>query len=259
MNAILTEELQNRTGPKMLRAYDLQNRGFQPKIHWLDNKASNKWKEFNIHKQIEFQLVPPHMPRRNAAKRAIQTWKNHVIAGLCSTDTRFLMHLWDRLMAQSTITLNLLRPSRRNLKILAYNMLEGNFDYNKTPLALPGTKVIIHEKPPTLSTCQVRQMPGSAYIRFICFLCFRWAFWNFSLFFGFLLCLGRRLPGPVPSAQEGWFLARLCDVIGMMFQATMLLVIVRWETMTVTEFFPIIISFHSVSLHCSEKGEEEYW
>jgi hypothetical protein len=53
------------------------------------------------------------------------------------------MHLWDRLIAQATLTLNLLRPSRRN----AYTMLEGNFNFNKTPLAPPGTKIIIHEKP----------------------------------------------------------------------------------------------------------------
>jgi hypothetical protein len=26
-------------------------------------------------------------------------------------------------------------------------MLEGSFDFNKTPLAPPGTKIIIHEKP----------------------------------------------------------------------------------------------------------------
>jgi hypothetical protein len=87
------------------------------------------------------------MHRRNVAERAIRTWKNHFVAGLCSTDTRFPMHLWDRLLEQASITLNLLRPSRRNPKISAYNMLEGTFDYNKTPLAPPGTKVIIHEKP----------------------------------------------------------------------------------------------------------------
>jgi hypothetical protein len=86
------------------------------------------------------------MHRRNAAGRAIRTWKNHFVAGLCSTDTRFPMHLWDRLLEQASITLNLLRPSRRHPKISAYNMLEGTFDYNKTPLAPPGTKVIIHEK-----------------------------------------------------------------------------------------------------------------
>jgi hypothetical protein len=57
------------------------------------------------------------------------------------------MHVWDRLLAQSSITLNLLRPSRRNPKISTYNMLEGTFNYNRTPMAPPGRKVIIHEKP----------------------------------------------------------------------------------------------------------------
>jgi hypothetical protein len=126
-NAILTEALNNRTAPEILRAYKklvkyLYNRGFRPKIHWLDNEASDELKQFNNSNQLEFQLVPPHMHRRNAAERAIRTWKNHFVAGLCSTDTRFPIHLWDRLLAQATITLNLLRPSRRNPKISAYNM-----------------------------------------------------------------------------------------------------------------------------------------
>jgi hypothetical protein len=31
---------------------------------------------------IKYQLVPPHIHRRNAAERAIRTFKNHFIAGL---------------------------------------------------------------------------------------------------------------------------------------------------------------------------------
>jgi hypothetical protein len=143
-NAILTEALHNRTATKILRAYKklvkyLHNQGFRPKIHWLDNEASDELEQFNNSNQIE--LVPPHMHRRNAAERAIWTWKNHFVAGLCSTNTRFPMHLWDRLLAQASITLNLICPSRRNPKISAYNMLEGTFDYNKPPLTPPGTKV----------------------------------------------------------------------------------------------------------------------
>jgi hypothetical protein len=96
-NAILMEALHNRTAPKILRAYKklvkyLHNRGFRPKIHWLDNEASDELKQFNNSNQLEFQLVPPHMHRRNAAERAIQTWKNHFVAELYSTDTRFPMH-----------------------------------------------------------------------------------------------------------------------------------------------------------------------
>jgi hypothetical protein len=134
-------------GIQKTREIPSQPRFSTKKIHWLDNEASEELKQFNNSKHIEFQLVPPHMHRRNAAERAIRTLKNHFVAGLCSTDTRFPMHLWDRLLEQALITLNLLRPSRRDPKISAYNMLEGTFDYNKTPLAPPGTKVIIHEKP----------------------------------------------------------------------------------------------------------------
>ena len=151
-NAILTEPIKNRTGAEILRAYQklhtyLTRRGFQPRTHWLDNEASESLKHFNTHHNITFQLVPPHMHRRNAAERTIRTWKNHFVAGLCSTDTNFPMHLWDRLLPQATLTLNLLRPSRRNPHISAYQMLEGAFDFNRTPMAPPGTKIIIHEKP----------------------------------------------------------------------------------------------------------------
>jgi hypothetical protein len=138
-NAILTEVLHNRTAPEILQAYKklvkyLHNRGFRPKIHWLDNEASEELKQFNNSKQIEFQLVPPHMHRRNAAERAIQTWKNHFVAGLCSTDTLFPMHLWDRLLEQASITLNLLRPSRRNPKIHA-----GLHSRHTTQVSAPAT------------------------------------------------------------------------------------------------------------------------
>jgi hypothetical protein len=104
-DSILMEALHNRTAPEILQAYRklgkyLHNRGFQPKIHWLDNEASDELKQFNNSNQIEFQLVPPHMHRQNAAERAIRTWKHHFVTGLCSTDTQFPMHLWDQLLAQ---------------------------------------------------------------------------------------------------------------------------------------------------------------
>jgi hypothetical protein len=103
-------------------------------------------KNFDQANDIQYQLVPPHIHRRNAAERAIRTWKNHFIAGLCSIDTDFPQHLWDRLTDQAQMTLNLLRPSRRNPHISAYTALEGTFDFNRTPMAPPGTKVLIHEK-----------------------------------------------------------------------------------------------------------------
>ena len=45
------------------------------------------------------------------------------------------------------ISLNLLRGSRINPKLSAYAQIHGAFDFNRTPLAPPGTKVLVHEKP----------------------------------------------------------------------------------------------------------------
>ena len=95
---------------------------------------------------VEFQLVPPGVHQHNAAERAICTFKNHCIAGLCSVDKNFPLHLWDRLLPQAILTLNLLRGSPINPKLLAHSQLFGAFDYNKTPLAPPGICVLVHEK-----------------------------------------------------------------------------------------------------------------
>jgi hypothetical protein len=66
---------------------------------------------FLNNENINYQWVPPGTHCRNAAERAIQTFKNHFIAGLCSIDKDFPLHLWDRLVEQRFITLNLLRGS----------------------------------------------------------------------------------------------------------------------------------------------------
>ena len=93
-----------------------------------------------------FQLVPPHLHRQNAAERAIQTFKNHFISGIVSTHKYFPLHLWCRLLPQATVTLNLLCPSRINPTLSAHAQLHGQFDFNATPFAPPGAKVIVHQK-----------------------------------------------------------------------------------------------------------------
>ena len=122
-------------------------KGSRPRTHWIDNEASTALKKFDTNNHVEYQLVPPHMHHRNSAERVIRTRKNHFLAGLCSTDDKFPMHLWYRLLQKATLDLNLLRPSQRNPQVSAYTMLEGQFDFNNTPMAPPGTKVLLHEKP----------------------------------------------------------------------------------------------------------------
>ena len=113
----------------------------------LRQQSVSNFQSVPYKKNVDYRLVPPWNHRQNAAERAIQTFKNHFIAGLCSTHREFLMHLWGRLLPQAVITLNLLRASRWNPKLSAHQQLNKKIDFNRTPLAPPGTKVIVHEAP----------------------------------------------------------------------------------------------------------------
>ena len=151
-NAILTEPIKNRKGASLIHAFNkltdiLISKGFNPKFQVLDNEASQELKTAINAKKIQFQLAPPHIHRRNAAERAIRTFKNHFIAALATCDPEFPLYLWDELLHQCTITLNLLRQSRINPTLSAYNMLFGHFNFLSTPLHPPGTKCELHEKP----------------------------------------------------------------------------------------------------------------
>jgi hypothetical protein len=151
-NAILAEPIKNKTEREQLVAttklHDyLRARGLSPTMHVMDNECPPAIKKYFRANNIRFQLVPPHIHRTNAAEKAIGTFKDHFVAGLCSVHPQFPMHLWCRLLPLATTTLNLLRPSRVNPKLSAEALLNGTFDYNRTPLAPPGTKVLVHETP----------------------------------------------------------------------------------------------------------------
>ena len=153
-NTIHPVPIKNRTAESILEAYkqvhqDLVKAGCRPKLHRLDNECSSILKEYMHDEEIDFQLVPPGIHRRNAAERAIRTFKNHFIAGLCTADPDFPLYLWDRLIPQAKITLNLLRSSRINPKLSGYAQLYGFFDFNRTP---PGTRIVVHEKPANRGT-----------------------------------------------------------------------------------------------------------
>jgi hypothetical protein len=85
--------------------------------------------------------------RRNATERAIRTFKEHFVTGISSVDPTFPLHLWDRLLPQAEITLNLLQTSRLHPQLSAAAHFHGLVDYNKTAFAPPGCKIIAHKKP----------------------------------------------------------------------------------------------------------------
>jgi hypothetical protein len=57
------------------------------------------------------------------------------------------MHLWDRLLPQAEIALNLLRTSCLHPQLSPAAHYHGLVDYNKTAFSPPGCKIIAHEKP----------------------------------------------------------------------------------------------------------------
>jgi hypothetical protein len=151
-NSILAQPIKDRSAPELLRAFqvmeqELEARGLKLKLMKLDNEASKFLKMYLHHHNIIFQLVPPYSHRRNAAKRAIRYVKDHLIAGLCSTDKSFPMHMWDRLLPQAVITLNMLRTSRINPKLSASTHIDGQYDFNRAPMVPPGTRIMAHETP----------------------------------------------------------------------------------------------------------------
>ena len=86
------------------------------------------------------------MHRINAAEHAICTFKNHFLAGLATIDPKFPIREWDRLLPQAESTLNMLRNTCLHPHCSAYEAMTGTFNFTKTPLAPPGTKVVIHDK-----------------------------------------------------------------------------------------------------------------
>ena len=150
-NAILNEPIKNRTAGELTRAWTtihqrLSKGGSRPEIYILDNEFSQDLRTSMEKYNVSYQLVPPHLHRRNAAERAIQTFKHHFLAILASCDPEFPIAEWDRLLGQAETTLNLLRNSRQNPKLSSHAYLFGNFDFNTTPLAPPGTRVQVQLK-----------------------------------------------------------------------------------------------------------------
>ena len=111
----------------------------------MDNEATKHNKKILNKNKCKLQLVEPHNHRVNAAERAIQTFKDAFIAALATTDSNFPLQLWDRLMQQVQDMLNMMHALRINPAILAYEALNGPYDWNRYPLAPLGCKAVVYE------------------------------------------------------------------------------------------------------------------
>ena len=148
-NSIHAVAIPNRKAASIRDAWEsthktLVQHGHSPELHILDNECSQALKDAFQKYNINFQRVPPKEHRVNAAERAIRTFKNHFVSVLCTVDSQYPLAEWDRLLPQTILTLNLLRSSRIHPSLSAHASLFGNFDFNRTPIAPSGTKIIAH-------------------------------------------------------------------------------------------------------------------
>ena len=96
--------------------------------------------------KIQMELVQPGYHRRNAAEVAIQNSKSHFLSVLAGVAGTFPMQLWNRLLPQVEITINLLQQLNVMPLVSAYAHLSGSFNYNKVSLAPMGYGAQVHEK-----------------------------------------------------------------------------------------------------------------
>ena len=145
-------QIKSRKDAEMIRAYDvlvqqLQTANIHPQKHVLDNEISENMKQHIKEKyKFELEMVPLGCHQCNAAEVAIRNFKAHFLSILAGTADSFSLHLWDRLLPQIEITLNLRRQSNATVTVSAYAHLSGPFNYNKMPLAPMGCEVQIHKK-----------------------------------------------------------------------------------------------------------------
>ncbi len=154
-NLILQQAFKSKSDHHQIAAYNaimtcLAAKVLLVDLQILNNKTSMAYKEAITFKwNTKFQLVPQDMHCQNRAECAICTFKAHFLAILAGIDSTFPPYLWDLLLPQAELTLNLLRQAMLNPRISAWEFFQGHFDFNKMPLGPVGCCILIHAKPAT--------------------------------------------------------------------------------------------------------------
>ena len=149
-NKILQDKNFNRKDKHRIRAYDsimrrLADRGHQVDVQILDNEVSTDFKRTIVEYWCAtYQLVPPKVHQINIAERAIRNFKANFVSVMAGVDTTFPQFMWDNLLVQTELTLNLLHQATLNPSMSEWEYFNGAFYYTSTPLVPIGCKIIIH-------------------------------------------------------------------------------------------------------------------
>ena len=165
-NAIMVVTFKTRKDKARTADYNtimqrLKYRDMLVNLQILENEASKEYEILIKDKwNINYQLVPSHIHRQNAAERAIQTFKALFISILAGVADDFPRRHWDQLLPQAELTLNLLRQANIQPEISAWTYLMGAFNYDATPLGPLGFTVMIHKKTSNQKSWDFRSKEG---------------------------------------------------------------------------------------------------
>ena len=151
-NGIIFRPMKNRSDIEAMRVYEdmynyLKARNCKPKLNIMDNKSSTSVKRYITNENVKFSTGRTKNHYINAAERAIRTFKNNFVAGLSPLHSKFPLYLWNKLIPQAFITLNLLRTFRTCPNISVYAHLHGTCHFDSTPLAPPGVRALLYNDP----------------------------------------------------------------------------------------------------------------
>jgi hypothetical protein len=110
--------------------------------------------------EFDMELVSPGCHQCNAAKVAIRNSNAHFLSILAGVADNFSPSLWDWLLPQTKITINLIGQSNATPTVSAYAHLSGPFNYNKMPLAPMRCEAQVHEKTDKCSTWAYHLVDG---------------------------------------------------------------------------------------------------
>jgi hypothetical protein len=117
-NAILVLPISGLDNNTIVAAYKtqfefLESKGHKIRLNVMDNQCIRQIKKILTKKDCNLMPVEPHNHHVNAAKRAIQTFK----------ESEFPLQLWEKLTSQVKNKLNLMRASCINPNMLAYEAI----------------------------------------------------------------------------------------------------------------------------------------
>eukprot|EP00804_Cyclotella_cryptica_P006734 CCRYP_015693-RA/>CCRYP_015693-RA protein AED:0.40 eAED:0.40 QI:0/-1/0/1/-1/1/1/0/187 len=169
-NAILVRPFPSKHYAHCIAAYrdihsHLSNANrMKPMVHILDNEASLAFRQAITSNGSTYQLVP-HMSIIAMLLNAPRTFKDHFLAVLAGTAPSFPADRWDLLFLMPNSTLNLLRTSRCNPTLSAWEDLFGRSTLMPHQWDRQVCRVLIHSKATTCHRGTIAAMNGSTLVQ----------------------------------------------------------------------------------------------